>query len=65
MFFMKELKGVILSQNHMRIQGGGSGCLGPLNRNATNNKRVTKKPCFSFSVFLVSLRATVHAYNST
>ena len=30
-FFMKELKGAILSQNHRRSQGGGREGLGPLN----------------------------------
>ena len=29
-FFMKELKGAILSQNHWRTQGGGPGGPGPL-----------------------------------
>ena len=29
-FFMKELKGAILSQNHRRSRGGGSECPGPL-----------------------------------
>ena len=43
---MKELKDAILSQNHRRSHGGGSGDAGPLNRNATNDKSLTKKPCF-------------------
>ena len=51
-FCMKELKDAILSQNHRRSQGGGAGDPGPLNRNATNNKSLTRKPClFNFSVF--------------
>ena len=37
-FFMKELKGSILSQNHWRSQGGGPRGPGPLNRNATIDK---------------------------
>ena len=49
---MKELKGTILSQNHRRSQGSGTGGLGPLNQNATNDKNLTKKPCFFiFSFF--------------
>ena len=49
---MKELKGAILSQNHRRSQGSGQGDPGPLNRNATNDKSLTKKPCFLiFSFF--------------
>ena len=31
MFFMKELKGAILSQNHRRSQGGGPGGPGSFN----------------------------------
>ena len=50
-FFMKELKGAILSQNHGRSQGGGPGGPGPLNRNATNDKNLTKKPCFFIFCF--------------
>ena len=49
---MKELKGAILSQNHRRSLGGGLGGLGPLNRNATIDKNLTKKPwLFIFSFF--------------
>ena len=61
MFFLKkELKDAILFQNHRRSQGDGPGGLGPLNQNATNNKNLTKKPCFfSFSSF------SILAYNST
>ena len=41
---MKELKDAILSQNHWRSQGGGTGGPGPLNLNATNdNNNLTKK----------------------
>ena len=62
---MKELKGVILSQNHSRSQGGGPGGQGPFNRSATNDKTLTKKPSFFiFSFFLASLRTTAHACNS-
>ena len=57
---MKELKGAILSQNHRRSQGGGPEGPGPLNRNATNDTNLTKKPFLhlpvSFSIF---------EYNST
>ena len=45
-FFIKELKGPILSQNHRRSQGGGPGDPGFLNQNATNDKSLTKMPCF-------------------
>ena len=53
---MKELRGAILSQNHWRSKGGGPG---PLNRNATNDKNFTKKPCFFIFSFFASLRTTV------
>ena len=57
---MQELKGAILSQNHRRSQGAGSGGPGPLNRNANNDKTLTKKPCFfHFQFLLASLRTTV------
>ena len=49
---MQELKDAILSQNRRRSQGGGSGGPGPLNRNATNDKNLTKKPCFFHFQFL-------------
>ena len=50
-FFMKELKGAILSQNYRLARGGPRGS-GPLNQNATNDKNLTKKPCFFiFSFF--------------
>ena len=48
---MKELKGAILSQNPRRSQEGGIEGTGPLNLNATNDKILTKKPCF----FMISL----------
>ena len=49
---MKELKGAILSQNHWRSQGVAQETPGPLYRNATNDKNLTKKPCFFiFSFF--------------
>ena len=47
---MKELKGAILSQNQRRSQWGGLGGPGPLDRNATNDKNLKKKPCFSFPI---------------
>ena len=50
-FFMKELKGAVLSQNHRRGQGGGAGGPDPFNRNATNDKNSTKKPCFFIFTF--------------
>ena len=51
-FFEKELKGAILSQNHRRSQGVGLGGQGLLNRNTNNDKNFTKKPCFFiFSFF--------------
>ena len=62
---MKELKGTILSQNHGRSQGSDSGGPGPLNRNATNDKNLTKKTLvLHFQFLLASLRTTVHAHNS-
>ena len=62
---MKEVKGAILSQNHRRSQEGGPGGPGPLNRNATNDKTLTKKALFlHFQFLLASLRTTVHAHNS-
>ena len=49
---MKELGGAILSQNHWRSQEVTEGGPGPLNQNATNDKKLTKKPCFFiFSFF--------------
>ena len=49
---MKELAGAILSQNYWRSKEGGPARLGPLNQNATNDKNLTKKPCFFiFSFF--------------
>ena len=63
---MKELKGAILSENHMRSQGSGPGGPGPLNQNATNDTNLTKKSLkfLHFQFLLASLRTTVHAYNS-
>ena len=64
-FFVKELNGAILSQNHRRSQKGGPGGLGPLSRNATYNKNLTKKGLFLHFQFLsASLRAIVHAHYS-
>ena len=58
--FMKEFKGAILSQNHRRSQGCGPGGPGPFNRNATNEKKLTKKVLFlHFQFLLASLRTTV------
>ena len=62
---MEELKGAILSQNHRRSQGGGTGGSGPLNQNATNDTNLTKKVLFlHFQLLLASLCTTVHAHNS-
>ena len=50
--FKQELKGAILSQNNQRgvarggSQRGGPGGPGPLNRNAINDKSLTKKALF-------------------
>ena len=64
-FFMKELKGAILSQNHKRSQESSPRGPRPLNWNATNDKNLTKKALFlHFQFLLTSLRTTVHAYNS-
>ena len=57
---MKELKGAILFQNHRRSQEGGPGGPGPLDRNATNQKNLTKSLVSSFSVSF-----SIFAYNST
>ena len=55
---MQELKGAILSQNHRRNQRGGPGGPDPLNRNAINDKSLTKNPGFFifnfFSIFAYS-----------
>ena len=66
LFFMKEIKGAILSQNHRRSQGGGGPRRpGPHNRNASNEKKIDKKALlFYFQFVSASLRTTVHAYNS-
>ena len=62
---MKEIKGAIVSQNHRQSQGGGTGGLGPLNQNATNDTYLTKKVLFlHFQFLLASLRTTVHAFHS-
>ena len=77
---MKELKDAILSQNHRRSQGVAQGVdqgvvhgwtrgwtrgPGHLNRNATNDKNLTKKALFlHFQFLLAFLRTTVHTYTS-
>ena len=59
-FFMKELKGAILSQNHRRSQGSGPGGPEPLNWNATNDKNLPKNTLFlHFQFLLASWRTTV------
>ena len=62
-FFMKELKGAILYQNHRRCQWGGPECPGPLNRNATNDTSLTKKACFF--IFISFLHLCVQQYKRT
>ena len=47
-FYMKERKDAILSQNHWRSQGDGPERRGPLHRNATNDKNVKKALFFHF-----------------
>ena len=64
LFFMKEIKGAILSQNHRHSQGGGPRGPGPHNRNASNDKNLTKSLVVFFQFVLASLRTTVRAYNS-
>ena len=59
-FFIKELKGAILFQNHRRSQGVAQGAPGPLNRNATNDTNLKKSLVSSFSVSF-----SIFAYNST
>ena len=57
---MQELKVAVLSQNHRRSQGGDPGGPESINRNASNNKNLTKNLLSSFSVFFLgSLRTTV------
>ena len=52
MFFMKELREAILSQNDWRKPGGGRRDPGPLNQNANNGKILSKKLWFFiFSFF--------------
>ena len=59
-FFMKELKGAILSQNRRRSQVDGPGGPGPFNRNAKMTKIWQKSLVSSFSVSF-----SFFAYNST
>ena len=54
------LLGAILPRNSRRGPGGPS----PLNRNATNNKNLTKKPCFFCFSFFAILHTAVHGYHS-
>ena len=60
MFFYERIKSATLSQNHRRSQGGGTGGLRPLNRNATNDKNLTKNLVSSFPVSF-----SIFAFNST
>ena len=52
---MKELKDAVLFQNHRRNQGMAQGARGPYNRNATNDKSLTKMPCFFIFSFFYNL----------
>ena len=63
LFFMKELKGAILSQNHWRSQVGGPESPGPVNRNATIDKNLTKK--FFFFIFGFFWHVCVQQYMRT
>ena len=60
---MKELiRGAILAQNNWRSQIG-RGDPGPLNQNATNDKNLSKQPCFFIFSFFEHL--CVHQYMRT
>ena len=53
--------GAILSQNHWRSRGDGLGDPGPINQNASNDKKAL---FLHFHFLLASLRTTIHAYTS-
>ena len=57
---MKELKGAILSQNHTRSQGGGTGARAPSTEMPPMTKILQKKLVSSFSVSFC-----IFTYNST
>ena len=63
-FFMKELKGAILSQNHMRSQVVGEGSRAPSIEMPPMTKFDKKALFLYFQFLLASLRTTVLAYNS-
>ena len=64
MFFMKELRGAILSQNHRRSQGVAEGTRAPSIKMHQWQKFVKKALFLHFQFLLASLRTTVHANNS-
>ena len=61
LFFMKEIKGAIVSQNHRRSQGGGwpKGPRPPQPKCQQRQKFGKKALFFYFQFVLVSLRTTV------
>ena len=63
-FFMKELKSMILSQNHRRSQGGGLGSRAPSIEMPPMTKIYQENLFLHFQFLLASLGTTVHAYNS-
>ena len=64
MFFMKELRGAILSQNHWRSLGVAEGTRAPSMKMPPMTKICQKTLFLHFQFLLASLRTTVHAYNS-
>ena len=64
LFFKKELKGEILSQNHRRSQMGGLGAQA-LSIEMPPMTKFDKKALFlHFQFFLASLRTTVHVFSN-
>ena len=63
-FFMKELRGGILSENHWRSQGVAEGIRAPSIKIHQWQKFVKKALFLHFQFLLASLRTTVNAYNS-
>ena len=63
-FFMKELKGTILSQNHRRSQGGGPGARAPSIDMTPMTKIYQKNFFLHFQFLLASLGTTVRVYYS-
>ena len=62
-FFIKELKGAILSLNHWRRQGVAQGAQDPQSKCHQRQKFDEKALFLHFQFLLAFLRKTVHAYN--